>query len=62
MIGYHSELFAGFQLVSKFINSVLLINSENMWDCHTFQAYLRQIGKFEMWNDKIYPGKFYSSI
>lgn len=29
---------------------------ENMWDCHTFQAYLRQIGKSEMWHDRIYPG------
>ncbi|XP_037033996.1 tubulin glycylase 3A-like [Bradysia coprophila] len=29
---------------------------ENMWDCHTFQAYLRQIGKAEMWSEKIYPG------
>lgn len=29
---------------------------ENMWDCHTFKAYLRQIGKYEMWENKIYPG------
>ncbi|XP_026756973.2 tubulin glycylase 3A-like isoform X1 [Galleria mellonella] len=29
---------------------------ENMWDCHTFKAYLRQIGKYEMWDTKIYPG------
>ncbi|XP_028159213.1 tubulin glycylase 3A-like isoform X1 [Ostrinia furnacalis] len=29
---------------------------ENMWDCHTFKAYLRQIGKYEMWDSKIYPG------
>ncbi|XP_041972719.1 tubulin glycylase 3A-like isoform X2 [Aricia agestis] len=28
---------------------------ENMWDCHTFKAYLRQIGKYEMWDTKIYP-------
>lgn len=27
-----------------------------MWDCHTFQAYLRQIGKYEMWPERIYPG------
>lgn len=27
-----------------------------MWDCHTFQAYLRQIGKYEMWLNRIYPG------
>nr|XP_021182875.2 tubulin glycylase 3A isoform X2 [Helicoverpa armigera]XP_049708273.1 tubulin glycylase 3A-like isoform X2 [Helicoverpa armigera] len=29
---------------------------ENMWDCHTFKAYLRQIGKYELWEEKIYPG------
>ena len=33
-----------------------------MWDCHTFQAYLRQIGKFEMWNDRIYPGNMFSTL
>ena len=27
-----------------------------MWDCHTFQAYLKQIGKYEMWSERIYPG------
>lgn len=27
-----------------------------MWDCHTFQAYLRQIGKYDMWVERIYPG------
>jgi tubulin monoglycylase TTLL3/8 len=27
-----------------------------MWDCHTFQAYLKQIGKYEMWKERIYPG------
>lgn len=34
----------------------LRFDQENMWDCHTFQAYLRQIGKFEMWPERIYPG------
>ncbi|CAG5056553.1 unnamed protein product [Parnassius apollo] len=29
---------------------------ENMWDCHSFKAYLRQIGKYELWDTKIYPG------
>ncbi|XP_077299177.1 tubulin glycylase 3A-like isoform X2 [Arctopsyche grandis] len=29
---------------------------ENMWDCHTFKTYLRQIGKSGIWEDKIYPG------
>ncbi|XP_048486525.1 tubulin glycylase 3A isoform X1 [Plutella xylostella] len=35
---------------------------ENMWDCHSFKAYLRQIGKFEMWDSKIYPGMKQSLI
>ncbi|KAH8375095.1 hypothetical protein KR093_008254, partial [Drosophila rubida] len=30
--------------------------SENMWDCYSFQAYLRQIGKYNMWLERIYPG------
>ncbi|ALC38434.1 TTLL3A [Drosophila busckii] len=30
--------------------------SENMWDCYSFQAYLRQIGKSNMWLERIYPG------
>lgn len=25
-------------------------------DCHTFQAYLRQIGKASMWSERIFPG------
>lgn len=29
---------------------------ENMWDCHTFQAYLRQIGRADVWSERIYPG------
>lgn len=29
---------------------------ENMWDCHTFQAYLRQIGETDQWANRIYPG------
>lgn len=29
---------------------------ENMWDCFTFQTYLRQIGQMKMWNERIYPG------
>ncbi|BFF93840.1 tubulin glycylase 3A [Drosophila madeirensis] len=30
--------------------------SENMWDCYSFQAYLRQIGKYNMWLERIFPG------
>lgn len=29
---------------------------ENMWDCHTFKAYLKQIGFLEKWSDVIMPG------
>lgn len=29
---------------------------DNMWDCHTFQTYLKQIEKGEMWEDRIFPG------
>lgn len=32
---------------------------ENMWDCHTFKAYLKQIGQLEKWNDFIFPGDIY---
>lgn len=35
---------------------------ENMWDCHTFKAYLRQIGKAELWDTRIYPGMKQSLI
>ncbi|XP_075149250.1 tubulin tyrosine ligase-like 3A [Haematobia irritans] len=30
--------------------------AENMWDSYSFQAYLRQIGKQELWLERIYPG------
>ncbi|XP_076269172.1 tubulin glycylase 3A-like isoform X2 [Rhynchophorus ferrugineus] len=29
---------------------------DNMWDCHTFKAYLKQIGCMDKWNKVIYPG------
>ncbi|XP_049856568.1 tubulin glycylase 3A-like [Schistocerca gregaria] len=29
---------------------------ENMWDCYTFQAYLRTIGHADRWEKCIYPG------
>lgn len=29
---------------------------ENMWDCHTFKTYLKQIGHMHKWTDVIYPG------
>ncbi|CAH1104572.1 unnamed protein product, partial [Psylliodes chrysocephalus] len=30
--------------------------TDNMWDCHTFKAYLKQSGCLEKWNDVIFPG------
>ncbi|XP_056633215.1 tubulin glycylase 3A-like [Diorhabda sublineata] len=29
---------------------------DNMWDSHTFKAYLKQIGCAQKWNEIIYPG------
>lgn len=29
---------------------------ENMWDCHTFKAYLKQIGHADKWDQVIYSG------
>ncbi|CAB3379346.1 Hypothetical predicted protein [Cloeon dipterum] len=29
---------------------------ENMWDCYTFQTYLRSIGRADAWDEIIYPG------
>ncbi|CAO1413336.1 unnamed protein product [Diamesa hyperborea] len=56
---YHESVhLTNHAIQKKYSNGVRddRLPNENMWDCHTFQAYLRQIGKFEMWNDKIYPG------
>lgn len=33
---------------------------DNMWDCHTFQAYLKQIGMPNKWEEVIYPGNSFS--
>lgn len=30
--------------------------NDNMWDNHTFKAYLRQIGQADKWYKVIYPG------
>ncbi|CAG2058712.1 unnamed protein product, partial [Timema podura] len=35
---------------------------ENMWDCYTFQTYLRVQGKADMWDKRIYPGMRQSII
>ncbi|XP_066137848.1 tubulin glycylase 3A-like isoform X1 [Euwallacea fornicatus] len=29
---------------------------DNMWDCHSFKAYLKQIGNFDKWSQVIFPG------
>ncbi|VEN43993.1 unnamed protein product [Callosobruchus maculatus] len=33
-----------------------LLPEDNMWDCHSFKAYLKSIGHMEKWNEVIYPG------
>ncbi|CAH1992455.1 unnamed protein product, partial [Acanthoscelides obtectus] len=33
-----------------------LLPEENMWDCHSFKAYLKSIGHMEKWNEVILPG------
>ncbi|CAO1389188.1 unnamed protein product [Diamesa serratosioi] len=56
---YHESVhLTNHAIQKKYSNGVRddRLPQENMWDCQTFQAYLRQIGKFEMWNDRIYPG------
>jgi tubulin monoglycylase TTLL3/8 len=35
---------------------------ENMWQKDTFIAYLRQIGKYELWTERIYPGMQHAII
>ncbi|XP_074031079.1 tubulin glycylase 3A isoform X1 [Leptinotarsa decemlineata] len=35
---------------------------DNMWDCHTFKAYLKQNGCMDKWNEVIYPGMQQSII
>nr|CAD7407332.1 unnamed protein product [Timema cristinae] len=35
---------------------------ENMWDCYTFQTYLRVQGMADMWDKRIYPGMRQSII
>ncbi|XP_030761427.1 tubulin glycylase 3A-like isoform X2 [Sitophilus oryzae] len=49
----------------KYINGQLRDKSlpdDNMWDCHTFKAYLKQIGCMEKWNQVIFPGMRQSII
>lgn len=48
--------FKSFPFSISFLLTRRLECQENMWDCHTFQAYLRQIGKYDMWPERIYPG------
>lgn len=53
----HNETsFKGIKQIEIGIFFKLFPFKENMWDCHTFQAYLKQIGKYEMWSERIYPG------
>ncbi|XP_055599056.1 tubulin glycylase 3A-like [Uranotaenia lowii] len=59
LMNYHESVhLTNHAIQKKYHNAVRdeRLPHENMWDCHTFQAYLRQIGKYEMWSDRIYPG------
>ncbi|XP_053691816.1 tubulin glycylase 3A [Sabethes cyaneus] len=59
LMNYHESVhLTNHAIQKKYHNAVRdeRLPHENMWDCHTFQAYLRQIGKYEMWSERIYPG------
>lgn len=59
LFNYHESVhLTNHAIQKKYTNGVRdkRLPNENMWDCHTFQAYLRQIGKADLWFDRIYPG------
>lgn len=59
LLNYHESVhLTNHAIQKKYTNGVRdeRLPNENMWDCHTFQAYLRQIGQMEMWTERIYPG------
>uniref|UniRef100_A0A182PIX4 Tubulin glycylase 3A n=1 Tax=Anopheles epiroticus TaxID=199890 RepID=A0A182PIX4_9DIPT len=59
LMNYHESVhLTNHAIQKKYHNAVRdeRLPHENMWDCHTFQAYLRQIDKYEMWSERIYPG------
>uniref|UniRef100_A0AAG5DCA9 Tubulin glycylase 3A n=1 Tax=Anopheles atroparvus TaxID=41427 RepID=A0AAG5DCA9_ANOAO len=59
LMNYHESVhLTNHAIQKKYHNAVRdeRLPHENMWDCHTFQAYLRQIDRYEMWSERIYPG------
>ncbi|CRK98567.1 CLUMA_CG011914, isoform A [Clunio marinus] len=59
LLNYHESVhLTNYAIQKKYSNGPRddRLPVENMWDCHTFQAYLRQLGKFELWGERIYPG------
>ncbi|XP_052864099.1 tubulin glycylase 3A [Anopheles cruzii] len=59
LMNYHESVhLTNHAIQKKYHNAVRdeRLPHENMWDCHTFQAYLRQIDKYELWSERIYPG------
>ncbi|XP_059617744.1 tubulin glycylase 3A-like [Phlebotomus argentipes] len=59
LLNYHESVhLTNHAIQKKYVNGQRdeRLPQENMWDCHTFQAYLRMIGKLELWSERIYPG------
>ncbi|GAB0100929.1 Tubulin glycylase 3A [Sergentomyia squamirostris] len=59
LLNYHESVhLTNHAIQKKYVNGQRdeRLPQENMWDCHTFQAYLRMIGKLELWEERIYPG------
>uniref|UniRef100_A0A1B0GHY1 Putative tubulin glycylase 3a-like protein n=1 Tax=Lutzomyia longipalpis TaxID=7200 RepID=A0A1B0GHY1_LUTLO len=59
LLNYHESVhLTNHAIQKKYVNGHRdeRLPQENMWDCHTFQAYLRMIGKLELWEERIYPG------
>lgn len=59
LLNYHESVhLTNHAIQKKYVNGQRddRLPAENMWDCHTFQAYLRMIGKLELWAERIYPG------
>jgi tubulin monoglycylase TTLL3/8 len=60
LLNYHESVhLTNYAIQKKYSNETSRdsrLPTENMWDCLSFQAYLRQIGKSELWFERIYPG------
>ena len=59
LMNYHESVhLTNYAIQKKYTNGKRdnRLPTENMWDCHTFQTYLRSIGKPRVWFERIYPG------